>query len=88
MPQINQKLVTLTSIMRSAAFMKGYKEACKGKPYDYEIFQARGETKQRWDYERGRQFALVYGGNVKDGARITFAAQNAMNDALFNRWVR
>ena len=88
MSQVKQKLVTLKSIMRSAAFMRGYKEVCKGRPYDYDVFQAGGETKQRWGYERGRQFALVYGGNVKDGARITYEAQDAMRDAFYNRWLR
>jgi hypothetical protein len=88
MPQVKQKLVTLKSIMRTAAFIRGYKEVCEGRPYDYDVFQSRGETKKRWNYERGRQFAFVYGGNVKDGARITYAAQNAMNEAIYNRWVR
>jgi hypothetical protein len=88
MPQIKQKLVTLGSIMRSAAFMRGYREAREGLPHNYDAFPMSGETKQRWDYERGRQFAFVYGGNVKDGARITYAAQDAMNEAIHNRWVR
>jgi hypothetical protein len=74
--------------MRSAAFVKGYKDAKKGKPYDYEAFTGPDEISKRWQYERGRQFGLVYSGNLKNGQTVTRDAQLAIARAYDQKWVR
>jgi len=88
MSQIAQKKTKAKSIMHSAAFMKGYWEARRGFPYDYEVFTGFNETKKRWDYERGRQFALIYNGDVKSGNAVTYGAQYAMHSAINQFWIR
>jgi len=79
---------TLKSAMTRAAFVRGFKEARKGLPMDYEAFTGEGETNSRWQYERGRQFALIYSGELKKGPRVTWRAEEAMDDAVYRQWIR
>ncbi len=77
--QISTRLIKISTIMRSAAFMRGFNEARKGAPMDYDAYNLAQETSKRWNYERGRQFGLVYNGAVKDGAKVK-------NDAI-RSWI-
>ena len=70
------------SAMRSAPFVRGFKDARAGKPLNYEAFPYTGD---QWQYERGRHFALIFNGALKDGARITWQALSAYRDAVWNR---
>jgi hypothetical protein len=73
------------SVMRGAAFVRGFKEARKGKPLDYDAYPHN--TNQQWDYERGRQFALVYAGALKQGSRLTYEAQVSFQDSVRLKYI-
>lgn len=88
MGQVKTRLGTVRGALTRAAFMQGFREARKGLPMNYEAFTGPGETNSRWQYERGRQFALVFAGEVKRGSRVTYEAERAMQNAIFARWIR
>lgn len=69
-----------TTAMRCAAFVHGFKDKRAGKPFVYDAYPT---TNDQWNYERGRQFACIYDGTLKNGQRITWMAENAMQDALW-----
>jgi hypothetical protein len=81
MSQVKSRMVSLESVMRTAEFMRGFRDKMEGKPFDYD------GCKKPWDYERGRQFACVFSGAVKDGRKIRWDAKCAMNDAVYDRLV-
>lgn len=69
--------------LNSKAFGVGYREALKGLPMNYEAF---GSTDEQWNYERGRLFAQVYKGPLKDARRrLAYEAQWAFANALRER---
>jgi hypothetical protein len=86
--QVKTKYGSLKSAMTSAAFVRGFKEARKGLPMDYEAFTGNGETNSRWQYERGRQFGIIYAGDLKKGPRVTWQAIDAMDGAVYRQWIR
>jgi hypothetical protein len=83
--QVKTKYGKAETAMRCAAFVKGFKEARAGKPLNYEAFPV---TNDQWNYERGRQFALIFDGALKNGAKLTWQARDAMQDALVNQFIR
>ena len=85
MGQIKTVNVTYKSILRSAAFMRGVREARAGIPMDYSAYENEPNTRNRWKYERGRQFGLIYKGPIKDKARVRWDAVEGMRDALWTR---
>jgi len=87
MTQIKTRFVTLNSVMRSAAFMRGVNEMRKGLPMDYDAYNEAHEGSQRWNYERGRQFAIIFAGNVKQGGKVTYEAVRAYQIARLNKHV-
>ena len=88
MGQVKTRVGTIRGALTRAAFMKGFREARKGLPLDYDVFTGPGETNSRWQYERGRQFALVFPGEVKRGNRVTYEAERAMHYAIRERLIR
>jgi hypothetical protein len=46
--QIKTTLKSLKSIMIRAAFVRGFKEARKGLPMDYDCYNKAHETNDRW----------------------------------------
>jgi hypothetical protein len=70
------------SAMRSAPFVRWFKDARAGKPLNYEAFSYPGD---QWQYERGRHFAFIFNGALKDGARLTYDARRAFHNALRER---
>ena len=85
MTQVKTRLVNISTVMRSAAFMRGVKEIRKGIQMDYDAYNETHEGSQRWSYERGRQFAIIFAGDVKKGKTVTFEAIRAYQIArLFN----
>ena len=86
--QVRTKGGTLKSAMTRAAFVRGFREAREGLPMDYEAFTGDGETNARWQYERGRQFGFIYGGDLKQGPRVTWQAVQAMEGAVLCQWIR
>jgi hypothetical protein len=86
--QIKTRTVSFKSVMRTAAFMRGFKEARKGLPMDYDAYDNERSTDNRWSYERGRQFGLLYAGPVKDGGRVRWEAIHEMQRATYLQHIR
>lgn len=62
---------TTTAVIRSRAFVQGFNEVKAGKPLNYDAFL---DSNDQWNYERGRQFALLFNGALKKGAKVTMSA--------------
>ena len=77
MSQVRTRGVKLKTIMYSRAFMRGYKEAISGLPFNPEYDSWR--SSDQWSYERGRHYAILSGGRQppKFGNRLN-------HDALLN----
>jgi hypothetical protein len=69
--QIQTKPTTTTAVIRSRAFVRGFNEVKAGKPLNYDAFL---DSNDQWNYERGRQFALLFNGALKKGAKVTMSA--------------
>ena len=80
--QLKTKYGKASTAMRSAAFVRGFKESRAGKPLNYDAYT---DTTDQWNYQRGRQFALIYDGILKNGAKLTHQSQSAMQAALYDR---
>jgi hypothetical protein len=80
--QTTTKGVSFKSVMTTAAFNRGVREARSGKPLEYDAYT---ETNQQWAYERGRQFGLIYAGPVKEGRTVTREAIIAIRSATEDR---
>lgn len=73
-----KKDTTAKSIIHKAAFVRGFKEARMGIPLNYDAYD---DIKDMESYERGRMFACVFQGELKDGKRVLWSAQNALYKA-------
>ena len=76
MTNMDTKNSTIKSVVGSAAFAKGYREAHRGLPM-VEV----GDTRQQWNYERGRLFAACFKGTLKINNRIRVEAMYEFADA-------
>lgn len=78
--QVKTSNVSFKSIMKTALFNRGVKEAREGKPFNYDV----GATpKEQWAYERGRIFGTRFKqGSVKYGGAVTPEAIRAMKVAI------
>lgn len=70
--QITTRQTGILGIMRKASFVRGFTEARKGKPLQYDAYPH--DTNQQWDYERGRLFGLMFDGPLKFGKSINRGA--------------
>jgi hypothetical protein len=84
------KLVTYVegarNLSRRAAFRRGYDEAMKSKPYDYNIPEKRDAV----DYARGRAFGIWTIVNREKGCRwkngvLSRAAEERLLRAMYDR---
>lgn len=66
-------------LLTSKAFVDGFYDARKGKPFAYDKFSEADEKA----YSSGRQFAQCFSGQLKIKGRITLEAE-----VQFNRMVR
>lgn len=73
-----EKTVTAKSVIHKAAFVRGFNDVKKGIPFDYDAYPTMVEMEH---YERGRMFACVFHGELKDGKRVLWSAQSALYDA-------
>ena len=67
-------------IMNCSAFVAGYTDKRKGKPWREDLSGLRGAVKGSipdWSYERGRQFAVIYQGPLKVNRRVAADAYRA-----------
>ena len=81
MTQLETTRGSTLKLMASAPFVRGFKEKTENKPMDYDCFLSWGETNKRWQYERGRLFACLFHGQLKQGNKITWQARSAMISA-------
>lgn len=86
--QVTTKNVGARGVMRSAAFVRGFKEVRAGIPMDYDCYQGHGQTNMRWAYERGRLMGLIFQGPLKHGHRVNTAAVQSLKEAFHRGWVR
>lgn len=77
---VGTKEIKVVTLLASADFVAGFKEARAGRPFDYD----REHKKDSWFYERGRQLALIYGGPLKQGRHVTEGAVRAYCEARRN----
>jgi hypothetical protein len=70
--QVPTYVMTIREVMSAPAFELGAADARAGRPYrpDYDLWP---DTNDRWNYERGRQWAVLAPRNVrlKRGDEIT-----------------
>jgi hypothetical protein len=71
--------------MRSTPFNLGFQEIRKGKPLNYDAFPH--DCNAQWQYERGRQFAYVFGGKLKVNNKLSYYAIEAFHQALWTNLV-
>jgi len=69
--QVVTKKAGIKGIMRSAPFVVGFNEARKGMPIRYDAFD---DLNRQWNYERGRQFGLIFDGPLKEGKALHLGA--------------
>jgi len=84
MGNASTKTVTFRSILNAAAFRKGFEEAQRGLPLDPDAYPF---AKDIWLYERGRQFACLYAGRIKEGKHIRLDALYAFAQAYNARHI-
>jgi len=78
--QVKTSTVTFKSVMKTALFNRGVKEAREGKPFNYD---AGTTLNEQWAYERGRLFGMRFKqGSVKHGGAVTNEAMRAMRVAI------
>lgn len=73
------KTVTAKQMIHKGPFVRGYKDAKAMKPFDYDAYTTAHEMEL---YERGRHFAAVFSGDLKDGKRVLWSAQSALYQAF------
>lgn len=84
MAQTKTKTTSLKSVIHRASFVRGFNDVKKGLGMDYDAYTGPfDDTNDRWAYERGRLFGFLFNGRLKDGKRVTWEAQSAMNEAIY-----
>jgi hypothetical protein len=81
-----RKTVRMETIVACSAFGRGYREALTGKPFDSEAYaHTTDDVNHPWAYERGRQFAQIYRGPLKNGHKVIREALLAYAEARQSR---
>lgn len=75
--QVKTHRVTLAYIMSRAAFKKGFEDKKNNRPFD----ESYRDPNDQWFYERGRLFACIYDGQIKNGRTVIYDAQLAYHRA-------
>jgi hypothetical protein len=83
MSQVKTKLTTVGAVMRAKSFLRGFSEVQRGIALDPEAF--RNNAADQWKYERGRQFACLYTGPLKQGRNLVYEATYAYHLASRSR---
>ena len=77
-------MVTLLSVMHRAPFNRGYKEAQAGISMDYNAYE---DENDQYAYERGRQFAALYNGPIKNNKKVSKNALYKMGEAVYSGYI-
>ena len=83
MSQVPTRNITIGAVMRAKSFMRGFSEVQRGIALDPEAF--RSNAADQWRYERGRQFACLYTGPLKQGRDLLYEATYAYHLASRSR---
>lgn len=78
--QVKMVYKPVSSVLRAKTFRLGYEEAKRGLPLDPDRYGAN--SNERWQYERGRQFAFIFDGTLKIGRQINYQAFYAFGNAV------
>lgn len=70
--------ITWKTLLGAKAFGRGFREVKAGKSFNDDGLSASDQ----WHYERGRLFAVVYQGKIKEGNRVLHAAIYAAAEAF------
>jgi hypothetical protein len=82
------KSVPIKKIIASHAFKRGFADKKAGRPIDERVYyeHQRGKSYE-WNYERGRQFAVIYDKSLTENHRITRDALYRYSVAVVNSWI-
>ena len=72
------RVVKTSAIMKPFPFVRGFNDVKNTIPFDYDAYSSKRDMV---DYERGRHFACVFFGKLKEGRTVTMNAIYAFNDA-------
>ena len=78
--QVQTKNTGILGIMRSKPFVQGFSEARTGAPIRYDAYIY--DSNCQWNYERGRQFGLLFTGPLKVGKAINRGAAIQLSIAI------
>jgi hypothetical protein len=93
MGNVTTREVTWRFLLNQKAFVKGFADKRKGRPFDYDYVDrvtARREGRKTcfFGYERGRQLATIYEGKLKEGRTVLSAAIYAVASAMADKAIR
>lgn len=75
----NRVQVSLSKVLGSRPFGRGFSDYRNGEPFDPDAFYRLND---QWAYERGRLFAAYYSGALRINRRIAWEAKTAASEAL------
>ena len=75
----NRVNVSLSKVLSSRPFGRGFAAFRNGEPLDPDAFYRLND---QWAYERGRMFAAFYAGALRQNRRLSHGAMVAASEAL------
>jgi hypothetical protein len=87
--QVKTKRCTISSVMGTADFLAGMRDAASGKPIldQWESRTTKSVANEQWSYERGRLFYFWLKGKglecrpIKEGRKVLLWAQHEFSEA-------
>jgi len=79
MAQVKTHATTIKQVLNSKSFNLGVEDARKGRPFKYDL-----PADIEWNYERGRHFAQIFDGDIKNGRCVRIEAMYKFSDAWRN----
>ena len=79
--QIPTCFVSVESIIKDPYFKRGFKDVKRGRPFDPDLEVVGSKRKstitRTWNYERGRQFAYMFDGELIKDYKVSYDARMA-----------
>ena len=79
MSQVKTHAVTIKQTLNSKFFNLGVADVRKGRPFKYDL-----PDQDEWHYVRGRHFAPVFNGEIKNGRCLRTEALYKFADAWYS----
>ena len=79
MGQVKTHAVTINKVLNSKFFNLGVADVRKGRPFKYDL-----PEQDEWHYVRGRHFARVFNGEIKNGRCLRTEALYKFADAWYS----